>query len=410
MLTGGSIELNSWSVKCAQCFLLCTLLIASSIGLAEPKLYGFRIVQQENVMLHLDLDSSSAEAELFSLGEPHRLVIDLPGATLATQMPSETFIQGVVRGVRYAQHGDAYLRVVVDLRRAVAPTYQIVPRQGGQRLVIDLGVPGEPDYAALPDLTPTPLPLPKAEANASLRDAVVAIDAGHGGKDPGAIGAKKTLEKHITLEVAKRLYKRLSAQPGVKPVMVRSDDTYIGLRKRMDIARKHGADLFISIHADAVQRRTAKGSSVYALSMDGASSEAAAWLAKSENESAALFGDVPLGGMDDFLSQTLLSLAQSSTMEMSMEVGTDILDELKSIGHVHKPTVEQAAFAVLKSPDIPSVLVETAFISNPEEESKLRSTRYQDKLARSMERGIMRYLSRRAPEGTLLAANRQKQG
>lgn len=410
MLTGGNIELNSWSINCDRWLLLFVLLIASSFGAAEPKLYGFRIVQQENVMLHLDLDSSSAEADLFSLADPHRLVIDLPRATLATKMPSETFVQGVVRGVRYAQHGDAYLRVVVDLRRAVAPTYQIVPRQGGQRLVIDLGVAGEPNYAAIQDLAPAPAPLPQLQSNVPLRDAVVAIDAGHGGKDPGALGAKKTQEKHITLAVAKRLYKRLAAQPGVKPVLIRQDDTYVGLRQRMEIAREHGADLFVSIHADAVKRRTARGSSVYALSMDGATSEAAAWLAKSENESAALFGDVPLGGMDDFLSQTLLSLAQSSTMEMSMEVGADILDELKSIGHVHKPTVEQAAFAVLKSPDIPSVLVETAFISNPEEERKLNSTNYQEKLARSMERGIMRYLARRAPEGTLLAAHRRKQG
>lgn len=410
MLTGGNIELNSWSINCGRWLLLFVLLIASSFGAADPKLYGFRIVQQENVMLHLDLDSSSAEADLFSLTDPHRLVIDLPRATLATKMPSETFVQGVVRGVRYAQHGDAYLRVVVDLRRAVAPTYQIVPRQGGQRLVIDLGVAGEPNYAAIPDLAPEPEPLPQLQSNVPLRDAVVAIDAGHGGKDPGALGAKKTQEKHITLAVAKRLYKRLAAQPGVKPVLVRHDDNYVGLRQRMEIAREHGADLFVSIHADAVKRRTARGSSVYALSMDGATSEAAAWLAKSENESAALFGDIPLGGMDDFLSQTLLSLAQSSTMEMSMEVGADILDELKSIGHVHKPTVEQAAFAVLKSPDIPSVLVETAFISNPEEERKLNSTNYQEKLARSMERGIMRYLARRAPEGTLLAAHRRKQG
>ena len=402
--------MKSWIRTFSPWGLLVILLATSGLSSAEPKLFGFRIVQQDHVMLHLDLDSSTAEPELFSLAEPHRLVIDLPGATLATQLPSETFITGVVRGVRYAQHGDAYLRVVVDLRRGVSPTYQIVPRQGGQRLVVDLGVEGAPDYAMLPDATPTPLPLPRAEATAALRDTVVAIDAGHGGKDPGAVGPLKTQEKNITLAVAKRLYERLSKQPGIKPVLIRRDDTYVGLRMRMDIARGYGADLFISIHADAVKRRTAKGSSVYTLSMDGATSEAAAWLAESENESAALFGDVALDGMDDFLSQTLLNLAQSSTMEMSMEVGADILSELKKIGYVHKPSVEQAAFAVLKSPDIPSVLVETAFISNPEEEKKLKSAKYQDKLAKSIELGVVRYLKRRAPEGTLLAANRRKQG
>ena len=193
-------------------------------------------------------------------------------------------------------------------------------------------------------------------------------------------------------------------------MMVRSEDIYIGLRERMNIARKHGADLFVSIHADAVKRSAANGSSVYTLSMSGASSEAAAWLAKSENRAAALFGEVTLGGKDDILSQTLLNLTQGSTMERSMEAGADILAELKIVGNVHKPAVEHAAFAVLKSPDIPSVLVETAFISNPEEEKKLKSGSYQDKLARSIERGIVKYLQRRAPEGTYLAAQRRKQG
>lgn len=386
------------------------LLVGSAV--AEPKLYGFRIVQQDHVMLHFDLDSSAAEAQLFSLADPHRLVVDLPGTTLATQLPSETFIQGVVRGVRYAQHKEGYLRVVVDLRRAVSPTYQIIPRQDGQRLVIDLGVEGTPAYTALPDAQPrvSGSNTVQANGNGRLRDTVVAIDAGHGGKDPGAIGPRKTLEKDITLAVAKRLYQRLLAQPGIKPVMVRDDDVYVGLRERMNIARKHGADLFISIHADAVKRSAANGSSVYTLSMDGASSEAAAWLAKSENQSAALFGEVTLGGMDDTLSQTLLNLTQGSTMERSMEAGAVILAELKTVGNVHKPSVEQAAFAVLKSPDIPSVLVETAFISNPEEEKKLRSAKYQEKLARSIERGIVKYLMRRAPEGTFLAAQRRKQG
>jgi N-acetylmuramoyl-L-alanine amidase len=192
--------------------------------------------------------------------------------------------------------------------------------------------------------------------------------------------------------------------------MVRNADVYVGLRERMNIARAHGADLFVSIHADAVKRSAANGSSVYTLSMSGASSEAAAWLARSENRAAALFGEVTLGGKDDILSQTLLNLTQGSTMERSMEAGADILAELKTVGNVHKPSVEHAAFAVLKSPDIPSVLVETAFISNPEEEKKLKSGKYQDKLAQSIERGIVKYLLRRAPEGTYLAAQRRKQG
>jgi N-acetylmuramoyl-L-alanine amidase len=406
--------LISWFRKWSGLALLTASMLLVESAVAEPKLYGFRIVQQDHVMLHFDLDSSAAAAQLFSLAEPHRLVVDLPGTTLATELPSETFIQGVVRGVRYAQHKGGYLRVVVDLRRAVSPTYQIIPRQGGQRLIIDLGVEGAPAYRALPDAQAQPQTADSGSTqvigSATLRDTVVAIDAGHGGKDPGAIGPRKTREKDITLAVAKKLYQRLLAQPGIKPVMIRGDDVYVGLRERMDIARKHGADLFVSIHADAVKRSAAKGSSVYTLSMDGASSEAAAWLADSENQSAALYGEVMLDGMGDILSQTLLNLTQGSTMERSMEAGADILTELKTVGYIHKPSVEQAAFAVLKSPDIPSVLVETAFISNPEEEERLKSGKYQEKLARSMARGIVKYLQRRAPEGTYLAAQRRKQG
>jgi len=398
--------LKFWIVKVSPIILMICLLVALGSVRAEPKLYGFRIVQQDNVLLHFDLDSNATEANLFSLSEPHRLVVDLPRTKLATKMPSETFVRGVVKGVRYAQHADEYLRVVVDLRSAVAPTYQIVPRQGGQRLVIDLGVSSVPQAAAAVPMQP----VVTDTSNKALRNTVVAIDAGHGGRDPGAIGPRKTQEKDITLAVAWRLYQRLLTQPGIKPVLIRNEDVYVGLRERMDIAREHEADLFVSIHADAVQRRAAKGSSVYTLSMDGASSEAAAWLAKHENESASLFGEVVLDGMDDILSQTLLNLAQGATMEMSMEAGADILDELKTIGFVHKPSVEQAAFAVLKSPDIPSVLVETAFISNPDEERKLITAAYQEKLARSIERGIVRFLLRRAPEGTHLAAHRRNQG
>ena len=377
------------------------LLFAASVT-AESKLYGFKMVQQDHVMLHFDLNSADATADLFSLAAPHRLVVDLPGTTLATQLPNETFTQGVVQRIRYAQHGTDYLRVVLDLRRAISPTYQFVPRQGGQRLVIDLGVQGSLALAPPSHVVVEPV---------SLRDTIIAIDAGHGGKDPGALGQRKTREKDITLAVALKLYDRLSVRPGFKPILIRDRDVYMGLRERMNIARKQGADFFISIHADAVDNKNhVKGSSVYTLSIDGATSVAADWLARSENQSADLYGDVSLGGMEDTLQQTLLNLAQSSTMEMSMEAGADILGELKQIGNVHKRSVEQAGFAVLKAPDIPSVLVETAFISNIQEEKKLNTEQYQHTLAEAIERGIVRYLTRRAPEGTHIAAQRQKQG
>lgn len=367
---------------------------------AQNSLYGFNMVQQDNVMLHFDLNTTDVQPELFSLAEPNRLVIDLPRTQLNTQLPSEDFAQGVVRSIRSAQHEDSYLRVVLDLRRAVSASYHLIPRQGGQRLVVDLGVKGNPALVAAQ---------PQTINQAPLRDAVVVIDAGHGGKDPGAIGQRKTQEKDITLAVAKKLYAVLEARPGIKPLLVRDADVYVALRLRMELARRQGADLFVSIHADAINRNDAKGSSVYTLSIDGATSEAAAFLAKRENNAAALYGEVELDGMDDILRKTLLNLAQGSTLERSMEAGADILSELKEIGNVHKQAVEQAAFAVLKSPDVPSVLIETAFISNRQEEKKLNSASYQQTLAEAIERGITRFLIRRAPEGTHLAAQRRKQ-
>ncbi len=371
---------------------------------ASARLNGFRLVQQENVMLHFDLDSRDARVDMFSLNKPDRLVIDLPDVILATRIAEEGFAEGVVKSVRYAQHGEDFLRVVFDLRGKVSPSYKFVPRQGGQRLIVDLGVKSHVQSAP-----PVYRAAPAPEAT-QLRDAVVAIDAGHGGRDPGAIGQRKTQEKDITLAVALKLYEKLKDQPGIKPVLIRDSDVYVDLRKRMDIARESGADLFLSIHADAINHNDAMGSSVYALSLDGASSEAAAWLAKSDNESAALYGNVDLGDLKTGLRQMILSLTQSSTMEQSMEAGADVLSELAKIGTVHKPTVEQAAFAVLKAPDIPSILIETAFISNLQEEKNLRSARFQEQLAGAIEKGVVRFLDKRAPAGTILAAERRRQG
>ena len=364
-------------------------------------LSAFRIVSQDTLRLHLDFDSAVSNANLFTLDNPDRLVIDLPGTSLASSLSAQTFADGLVQAVRYGLHGDKGLRVVVDLREAVSPSFRFLGRQSGQRLLIDLGVPGTTDNQPVAS---------RAAASGELRDVIVAIDAGHGGKDPGAIGQRKTREKDITLAISRQLYAYLNAQPGIQAVLTREDDTYVGLRTRIERASEASADLFVSIHADAVLRRSAAGSSVYALSLDGASSELAARLAQSENETAALFGDVALGGLEKHLRQTLLDLAQSSTMESSLEAGNDVLDELKKLGPVHKPNVEQAAFVVLKSPDIPSLLIETAFISNLEEEKKLRSKSHQQKLSRAIGKGITRYLTKRAPHGTRIAAARGSVG
>jgi len=371
-----------------------------STALAGPKLLGFKMVQQDNLMLHFDLDSVDAEARVFPLKEPHRLVIDLFNATLATRMPSERYGEGVVEGVRYAQHDD-FLRVVVDLRQAIEASWQLVARQDGQRLVINMGVAAaEPARTSGQELT----------ASESTRDVVIAIDAGHGGKDPGAIGRNKTFEKNVVLAVAIRLHNQLVGVRGIRPVLIRDSDVYIDLRERMERARRFNADMFVSIHADAINHETAHGSSVYALSMDGASSEAAKWLAKRENEAAALHGNISLEDLDDGLAKTLINLTQGNTMERSIEAGSYVLNELAKIGPVHKKTVEQAAFAVLKSPDIPSILIETAFISNREDEKKLNNPRYQESLANAIASGLYNYLQQRAPVGTYMASKRLNNG
>jgi len=343
---------------------------------ANTVLSGFRMVQQENVMLHFDLSGSENDASLFTLTNPDRLVVDLPRTRMAESIQAKEFSQGAVKGFRFGVHDK--LRVVIDLNRPTSPSFRFVPRNGGQRLIVDLGVKGNPelaDYKA------------RITEQSALRNLVVAIDAGHGGKDPGAIGQRSSREKDITLKIARKLFKELQKQSGITPVMIRNKDTYVALRERIRIARTKHADLFVSIHADAFKRKAAHGSSVYALSLKGASSEAAAWLAQKENEADVLFGGVELDGLSEDLKQTLLDLAQNSTLEASMEVGGDVLSELKKVGAVHKPTVEQANFAVLKSPDIPSVLVETAFISNLQEERKLNTPRFQAQLAIALRKG-----------------------
>ena len=372
---------------------------AFAAGAARATLGAARLRHQSSLVLHLDLDRAVEGARLFSLESPHRLVIDLPATDPGGAVAPETFDAGPVAAIRYGRQGDGALRIVLDLRRGPRPTFRFVPRGAGTRLVVDLGLRGAPELA---------MTRHRVVETAPLRDAVVAIDAGHGGKDPGALGQRGTREKDVTLAVADRLYRRLSAVRGVTPVMVREEDVYVPLRERMGIARARHADLFVSIHADAFKRREARGSSVYTLGLEGASSEAAAWLAEAENESAALFGDVTLEGLESSVRQTLLDLAQSSTLEASMDCGAEVLERLKTVGAVHKPHVEHANFAVLKSPDVPSMLVETAFISNPGEEAKLVDPGFQQERAVAIGDGLASYLGRRAPTGTLLAAERRQ--
>jgi N-acetylmuramoyl-L-alanine amidase len=302
--------------------------------------------------------------------------------------------------MRHAARPDGSLRVVLDLSQAVRPkTFLLKPNASyGHRLVVDL-------YPV--EATRTPRVAKSATDIHRARDVVVAVDAGHGGDDPGASGSKfRTEEKKITLQIAERLKRLIDAQPGMRAVLTRTDDYFIGLRKRMALARKHRADLFVSIHADAFRDKRVRGSSVYVLSRRGASSEAARWLAEKENASD-LVGGVSLDDKDDMLASVLLDLSQSATQHASLSAAAKVYAELGRVGKIHGRRVQQAGFAVLKSPDVPSMLVETGFISNPDEERNLRDPAYQERMAKAIMTGVQRFFVEAPPPGTLLA-ERQK--
>lgn len=347
--------------------------------------------------------SAQAEHKLFRLHGPERLVIDFKQSVMKTQPDHARFINRHISGLRYSAQKDGDLRVVLDLKKPVQPkSFLLKPNaEYGHRLVVDLyeqaGKPGA-----------SPRVVKHSEPVGRGRDVVVAIDAGHGGDDPGAIGGRlKAKEKNITLSIARKLKRIIDEQPGMRAVLTRDGDYYVGLRKRMKIARKHHADLFVSIHADAFSSSKAHGSSVYILSRRGASSEAARWLAAKEN-SADLMGGVSLDDKDGVLASVLLDLSQTGTQAGSLSAAQKVHKEMARIGAQHGKKVQQAGFMVLKSPDIPSMLVETGFISNPGEERKLSSRKYQQKLANTIFKGINAYFNAEPPVGTLIAMKKHE--
>jgi len=354
----------------------------------------------ESTRLVFDL-SSPAEHTLFTLANPDRVVIDIPGASLDKPVNGLDFSQGLLKRIRTARQGDDTLRVVLDLKHKARPkSFVLRPNQEyGDRLVIDLE---DPEVKSAP--------VQRAERGdaGALRDIVIAIDPGHGGEDPGAIGPTGTREKDVVLAVARRLKALIEQEPGMRCFMTRDGDYYVSLNQRIKRARDQRADLFISIHADAFRDRRARGSSVYTLSQRGASSEYARLLADKENASDAI-GGVSLEDKDDLLASVLLDLSQTATLEASSDAATRVLGSLRRVGHVHKPRVEQAGFRVLKAPDMPSVLVETAFISNPAEERKLRSSSHQYALARALMDGVRTYFRSNPPPGTRLAQARSRE-
>ena len=362
------------------------LLVFPLLAHADPvAVRNLRVWQApDHTRLVFDL-SGPLEHRLSTLKDPHRIVIDMDNARLSGALPAVETGGPLLAGVRASERSDSGIRIVLDLKTETRPRSFVLKPYGdyGHRLVIDLM-----DIAAAEDEA---RPEPARRDPQPPRDLVVAIDAGHGGEDPGAIGRKhRTREKDVVLAIARELAKLVAAAPGMKAVLIRDGDYYIGLRERIKKAHRHQADVFISIHADAVPgiSRSARGASVYALSERGATSEAARVLADKEN-AADLIGGTS-NDKDDLLLKVLVDMTQTATISDSLDLGVDLLAALKTVGPLHQETVAQAGFMVLKSPHIPSVLVETAYISNPEEELKLRDKTFQRRVAEGIFEGLQR--------------------
>jgi N-acetylmuramoyl-L-alanine amidase len=351
-------------------------------------------IWSENGKTRVVLDLSRPAAHnIFTLRGPDRLVVDLKSSRLADSLKTMPTGAGSVRAIRSALRANGQLRVVLDLNEAVrSRSFTAGPNSKyGDRLVIDLQ-----RSSSLHTVKTA------SDAYQPGRDVIVAIDAGHGGHDPGAIGRGKTREKDVALQISRTLAASINAEPGMTAVLVRNGDYYVDHRERMEIARRSKADLFVSVHADAVKDSRAGGASVYALSLKGASDEAARQLAERENASVRV-GGVTLDDKDEVLASVLLDLSQSAALSASLDVGSKVIGELARLGKVHRRTVQQAGFLVLKSPDMPSILVETAFISNPSEEKKLRDVGHQGRLADAILAGVRTYFYTNPPPDTRIA-------
>lgn len=343
-------------------------------------------------ILHL---GDQPDYKLFTLSGPDRVVIDIKNGRLAAGFAAHN--GGVVQNVRHGKQGQD-LRLVFDLSGVAQPkSFVLSPdRDAGHRLIVEFEGGGA--KAAAPVMTVA------QAAPAGERDIIIAIDAGHGGRDPGAIGPSGLREKDVTLQVARELKSVIDAERGLRAVLIRDSDVYLPHAQRYQKAREEEADLFVSIHADAFTRPDARGSSVYVLSTRGASSEAARWLAEREN-AADLVGGVKLNDKDNLLATVLLDLSQGATLEASNAVAENILRALGRVGNVHSAQVQRANFIVLRSPDVPSLLVETAFISNPAEERNLKDAQHRRRLALAIRDGVKDYFASAPPVGTWYAAN-----
>lgn len=353
----------------------------------------------DHTRLVFDL-SGPVKHEILTLSSPERVVIDISSASLKSSFESLDFDKTPITKLRSGVRNKKDLRLVLDMNQAIKPRSFLLAASGDlhDRLVVDL-------YDEKQKSSPTII----SANNSKKRDIIIAIDAGHGGEDPGALGPGKLREKDVVLKIAKKLKDKIDKTSGYSAKLIRTGDYYIGLTKRRELARKYQADMFVSIHADAFSDARANGTSVYALSPRGATSASAKFLAQKEN-SADLVGGVSLSDKDDVLASVLFDLSMTASLDASLDVGREVLAQIKQVSRLHKKRVEQAGFAVLKSPDMPSILVETGFISNPQESRRLNSSSYQYKMANAIHVGVERYFNSHPPDGTLIAWQQQNSG
>ncbi|GAA6150936.1 N-acetylmuramoyl-L-alanine amidase [Pseudoteredinibacter isoporae] len=379
-----------WMVLSFLCFSV------AEFAYAKAQIEGVRLWRApDHTRVVFDL-SAPLEHKLFSLENPHRLVLDMESAGNQFALADLDLDKTPIRRIRSGARDKQDLRVVLDLHEAVKPRSFLLKRHGDKpdRLVLDLFDKSLKTEKKLEQTQPS-----------KKRDIIIAVDAGHGGEDPGAIGPGRLREKAVVLAISKELVRQINQVKGYQGKLVRTGDYYIGLRKRRNIARDMRADLFISIHADAFKHPSASGASVFALSRRGATSETARFLARKENEADLIggVGGVSLEDKDEVLAGVLVDLSMTASLSSSLQVGDKVLKSMGKIAKLHKRRVEQAGFAVLKSPDVPSILVETGFISNPKEAKNLGSSRYRKKMASQIFKGVRSYFDDKPPVGSYLA-------
>jgi len=384
--------------------LLVSPLFALPLGAHATQIRNARLWRSDDKLrLVFDL-SGPVQYKTFSLTSPDRLIIDLSGAGLSGDFSQLALKNSGITSIRSGHFGQSDTRIVLDLVEPMQLNSFVLPPQEGQghRLVLDLTNATRAPRQIAAEPAPLVAPVDKAHPK---RDIIVVVDPGHGGKDPGAIGSKGQREKDVVLSIAQLLAKRLKREKGFDVKLVRNDDFFVPLRKRVDIARQHKADMFISVHADAAPRLTASGASVYALSEGGATSATARFMAQREN-GADLLGATTLLNLKDkdpMLAGVILDMSMNATIASSLQLGSSVLGSLQNITSLHQKRVEQAGFAVLKSPDVPSILVETGFISNPRDAQRLVTARHQQAVADGLFEGLKRYFQKNPPMNSYMA-------